>query len=650
MGKRDREVVNRNVVRLMKQGAPEPDIRQYISEEGYSPDTDIKFWQYPSQTEFFEKQVSPTAPDPMTQGFVEGVKNVRGSALQGLHAIKSKVTGDSSAHDQFTAEEEYRRSRYAESPTGGVMRGNVGQAAGESLPWLAIPQGGSTLLGRTLFNTGVGAAQGATDFVPEGGSRVDNTLLGTMFGGGASLFFEPAGAVTAKLARMVQGKSNPEKAYGPDVSNLLGLSERHKVSLQYPDINPKAPIAGKVGTTLESTPFVGTGDARQKQMEEAQLAAGKFKDQFNLGGGPWQNQTAVELEEKLNRLQTTKKAYYDAAARIAQPIGNLPVTNTVQAIDGLIASEQKAIAPNSKLISTLEEWKAGLGSKGTTFNDLQEFQDKIQAAIRDSNAPNSLMTSAATRPLQSVKSALDKDIKGNIPSQAVKYWEQADSIVKNKLEPFRDEIPKILGETDPDKQFRMIMGNLKGKPTTIYESLTPKGRDAVRYGLLTEAVNTATNANGTFSPAKFAKFVEDRRDMADVFFQGQSKVELDGFTKLMRAAQRGGQYMENPPTGNRLAVGLIGGVGAASAAGLAAWYTENPWLAGIAGATGLGLPFVTKTLFTTDAGKKFLVASAKFKDDDPKALKLLFQSFAPRIAQEFLAESRLRTQYMPQEQ
>jgi hypothetical protein len=76
----------------------------------------------------------------------------------------------------------------------------------------------------------------------------------------------------------------------------------------------------------------------------------------------------------------------------------------------------------------------------------------------------------------------------------------------------------------------------------------------VKYAVLQDAFDSAIEggANKTpFSPAKFAGRLEKLGSSKNVIFSASERAQLDGFVKLARAAERAGQYAENPPTGQR---------------------------------------------------------------------------------------------------
>ena len=93
-------------------------------------------------------------------------------------------------------------------------------------------------------------------------------------------------------------------------------------------------------------------------------------------------------------------------------------------------------------------------------------------------------------------------------------------------------------------------------------------------------------------------------------FKGSDKSQMDGFIKLMRHVERAGQYMENPPTGNRVVPYLIGG----------AAVMEPTTMATTGALTG-----TMKALFTTEAGKRILLAAKDLPPNSPQMANLLMQ-------------------------
>ena len=140
----------------------------------------------------------------------------------------------------------------------------------------------------------------------------------------------------------------------------------------------------------------------------------------------------------------------------------------------------------------------------------------------------------------------------------------------------------------------------------FYKGLDPKGQAAVRVGMVDEAYQKATvnRAPGTFDSGAFSGEIQRHQRANNVFFRGQDRDYLTGFTEVMQLAQRGGEYVTKPPTAGRIASSVVGiGVGAMSL----------PMLAKIMG-TAQGL----RALWLTQAGRQFLLTSSRIDPASPR--------------------------------
>jgi hypothetical protein len=207
--------------------------------------------------------------------------------------------------------------------------------------------------------------------------------------------------------------------------------------------------------------------------------------------------------------------------------------------------------------------------------------------------------------LQKLKGALEDDMKQFATSRNPKVaaaWKDADRYYRETVVPFKDSaLARAAKSSTPDEIYRTFIQRGKGdRAMNFYKALDQQGRDAVRYGMIRNAVDKATRENAPFSPAQFAKSLEDIQAATGVFFKGRQKQEIDGLIKLMRHAERAGQYMENPPTGQRVIPFLLGG--ATFGGGI-----------GHAIATSAG-SFSIQKLLTTETGRNLLFRASKIKE------------------------------------
>ena len=128
----------------------------------------------------------------------------------------------------------------------------------------------------------------------------------------------------------------------------------------------------------------------------------------------------------------------------------------------------------------------------------------------------------------------------------------------------------------------------------MWQSLDTKGREAVRFGLIKEAMAKSAPDGAPFSPAKFAGYLESREAVVNQFFKGRSGDEIKGLIKVMRHIQQAGSIAINPPTGAR-----------AIPIGIAAITAADPSTGAILAGSALTL----KGLFQTKAGRNLLLAA-----------------------------------------
>jgi hypothetical protein len=153
---------------------------------------------------------------------------------------------------------------------------------------------------------------------------------------------------------------------------------------------------------------------------------------------------------------------------------------------------------------------------------------------------------------------------------------RADEFYKTAVVPYKDKaLARALSSDTPDEiysQFIRVGRSGAGEDRAIkfYDALDPKGKAAVRYGMLRTRWTTRRSRARTRSARRNSRsrWRRSRRAPASSS-RARTRKALDGFVNLMRHAERFGQYTENPPTGQRL-IPLVSLLGAAAWPKLAA--------------------------------------------------------------------------------
>jgi hypothetical protein len=390
-------------------------------------------------------------------------------------------------------------------------------------------------------------------------------------------------------------------------------------------------------------PLSGMGDFEAAQQQQAQNAAQQFVDGLKAkvqGAG-----TPSEIAQASGRTNhaadlAVGHSLYDAGADLAGP-AEAPRNNVIGAMQEALADNARASKPDQALADDLttrirrltqtstEAERAGEVPMERSYQGIKDLatefwkESKKYDVGTPENALYTKLSGAARQDLTDFANNSGNEQLKTVTNLANDWW-------KNKVKNYSPDSldygswAKQLSGKDLDPERVMdffIQAGQEGKAKYFYNGLDDNGRAAVRWGIANDAFNKATGGtvapgNAPFSPATFASEIERQQAADGVFFKGEDKFQLDGFTNLMRAVQRSGSANSTIKTGfgalpAQIAVGEGGGVMGSLVAGLA---TGHPGL-GVAGAGAAVAPSVIartilKPLFTTDAGKRILLNAA----------------------------------------
>ena len=621
-----------------------------------------------------------------------GILQLVGNLTAGKNNLANKVAGYditgniSRGSGEVASQRQNRLSEIkAQYPYTGMLS-ELGGGVVSSAPLMAIPGAEALpLVGRGAgfvepVTSGIaqGAATGASEYVNPDESRLMNTGIGGILGGGAGGLFHGIGILGNKAYNAVKGVfTDPQK------QAMYELAKQHNVPISASDIMSDNPIIKSFGSFIDKVPFIGTRGFRQKQMEGAKSAAEDVTDQFRDimdtmdyggrtgmkrlndiaqgGNGNRAKQARNLLEEinnsdhdwnqimqtsgnfKLFRSKMIADRKYDRVAEIADQFGDVNTSNIDKAVNNMIRQENKSVLKNEGLLGLLGKIKQGLNEEvpGTpasgildemgnpltaeipaamspvkmNFTQLRQFRSDLSDRISDYfKGDNAAIGRKGAGALQAIKDQIDLSLNkfaqsnGNMLKTA---WQNADDFYKTAVVPAKDrKLAQALKNDDPDMIYTKFIttgsregGKGTGRAQRFYNALDNKGRAAVRYGMVSDAFEHALKDDGQFSPAQFAGYLERFTTAKNVVFNATEKAEIDGFKNLMRSVQRSFQELNLPDTGVKSIPYVLAG---------AATTASPKTMASIAGVT-----YATKLLFTTDAGKRFLLASSRLKENSP---------------------------------
>ncbi len=498
-----------------------------------------------------------------------------------------------------------------------------------------VSKAGAAFLGK---NAAVGSLIGATGVHENNTERLKSMGAGAIGGAIGAAAGQKIGEGVAKVVNI---KNNRMKE---GVQEVAELAKKHGVRTTAGDLS-RNPIIQKTEVAMEQVPFVGTSGVRKAQHDQVKVAAEKVIDQLktklddvdfksinkiqaaasagdknairimgivNGAGDDTGKILQAAAEVKNWRGQRVASQMYEQVGRLAGS-GTVAPNKTVQAIDNVIAADSK-VTPNKELLGEISSIRKNLldPNINTNFKEMRAAQSRLGELV-DAWGRQGKSTSGLTQ----IRTAIDDDIldfaqsSGN--TKLLSELKRANALY-GQLQSGKDKaFASSLRSDKPDEIFNQFMKVGKGdKAANFYKNLDPKGQAALRYQMAQNALDKATNeSTGSFSPAKFALEFERMSAPYGNIFKGADKAQMDGFVKLMRHVERAGQYMENPPTGNRLVGVLMGGAAVMEPTAMAT-------TGGIAG--------TLKLLFTTEAGKRILLAARDVPPNSPQMANLLMQA------------------------
>ncbi len=407
-------------------------------------------------------------------------------------------------------------------------------------------------------------------------------------------------------------------------AELATLSNVHDVPLSVGE-QVGNPALKTVETQLERVPMVGTRGFRVTQSTKLSEAANRLVDRFapeNITDIPDQIQTSMfktlkEGKDAIGNIQRQINRAVTANATDPIPTANLQAAATILLEQFPDIFDRLPSTPLKDRLTTIAkgtETKTDAITNTTAPSALtwkesmllrEQLNDYISRAYKSAGA----VGNKEIYQLSELKRGLDSDInawgENSTNSKVVDLFKKRNEEYIKKVVPFKDAAVKTATGTtfDTDLLFKhFVQPDRPQLARKLMNALDDEGQGLVRYSVLKKALDAGQDAKpgAPFSPGKFAKEIDRLGSTINELFPGEDKRLIQGFVKLSRAAERAGQYAENPP--NSVRVGDLGVTGVAGY-GLSA----HPLLT----AGGLTAAKVLSSLLTSNAGKRLLVRAAR---------------------------------------
>lgn len=444
-----------------------------------------------------------------------------------------------------------------------------------------------------------------------------------------------AGQVLLGSRLPVPGVRNPAPTAAPSprvpsrAETVIAEGEKHGVPVFYDDVTNSA-VARRLGTAAENLGSLGTGAGRAAQEKAAGAAAGRVVQSLAPSTGDDVPELVQKgLQTKLGQFRESARRLYDRVGQELDPVGDMPRPGFDSTLTAAKQEQAKlGTLANDAVVSLVEKYqKAPTGNFTLMRNMRSQLADEISDFY---TGRNTAIGAKGVTILRQMQEALEKDMASFAQASGTRgynAWRMADGFYRANLVPFKEQGFRDLVKTaEPEKAWRYLLaqGGVRSRAERMYRSLDDQGRGAVRYGLVKDALDNATTPRETFSPAKFAKYLEDNENAVSTFFKGSELQEIRGFQNLMRHVERAGQFAENPPTGQRVIPFLIGGAA-----------MVEPGTAATVAAAGTGV----RALFQTRSGRNLLLAMSRAKEGSPAATRIAQRAVARITAGSTIAAS-----------
>jgi hypothetical protein len=479
-----------------------------------------------------------------------------------------------------------------------------------------------------------GATQAGTQFVEEGGSRLENALLGGAFGAGGDLAL---GGIT-KSFNALRRKPNFTNKSAEDIYNLAKQTDVPVSTGDMLGDTAKGTALSVAERTSEFVPIVGMGSFREQQhnafkkaMINLKADSVKYVGTDDLGEAV---QTGVldRLAKLKVKSDTNYKALSVAADRALKESSEVTIpTNELNKVAKNIHNRTKFLFGNpefqdQKLLDLTK--RLAQDPEARNFQALRQLRMQLADRVDAHYAGSELIGKQGVVDLMRLKEAVEKDMadfakqKGG---QVFKLWKKADSFHKSQVVPYKEKTLKQFNgkEIDSLTSFWLQRGKFS-KAAAIYKASNAEGKSAMRASVIDDIVNhaTQTGKDGVISPQRFASRYEQYKKAINSVFVGDKalKARLEGMAKLAKHVTRAGQFMEKPPTGLALGQGAIA-YGAPVAGAL------NPTL--VPGMLKAGaLTWAFKKAETSPAIQKLLLSASRYQPESKGMQRVMNQLYA----------------------
>lgn len=339
-----------------------------------------------------------------------------------------------------------------------------------------------------------------------------------------------------------------------------------------------------------------------------------------------------------NRWLTMKLLSDKRFDKVTELAGDTPVpaTSTLRALDDAIEKASKVVDTDPGSLAQLRKWRSALGGRAAddpiedavgfmegqqpgvevipnTYARMREFRSDLRKRINA--ATTNETTDSSKLFLKNIAASVEDDMDAFAQStpKLAEANQVAQDFYRKQVVPYqKQKLASALTSDDPDQIYgAFIRSQAEGRgdyaARRLFTALDGKGKQAVRYGIVKQAMANATDGD-EFSPTAFKKSLESTE--YKTYFRGADLARVDKIIQLfdhLKHADPDHLKKYTPMLGGQMGLGGTGLAGAVG--GLAA---GNPVGAVLSAGGVIGGAKALRFLMTSDSGKKLLFSQDVF--------------------------------------
>lgn len=470
----------------------------------------------------------------------------------------------------------------------GLSLPDIGQLAAGALAFtpagrLAEIVGGGIATQAAALGIGSAATQAAIEGAQAAGGgdfNAEDVAISGALGAAAPIAAGAIGAGVDTAKRGVQALRNAPGAQ----SEIVQAAKQANIPLMTTDVAQPETFIGKSAQAIgERIPLAGTGGARATQQEARKAAVQALGAEYPT---PRPGAIIDSLKAQKSKVKQAAAQRYDELVPKVDQLGAIQYTKTQQAIDDALAELSKpGVVSSKEAVQELQQFADTLKSAPQTYSSLKENRTALRDVVSSYDAQGrSQLPTRAKALLNRVYGSLSADMDdaargalsprdfGRLKEANAIYASEAERLTKTRLKNVLDK-----GDLTPEVAETLLFSNKRSEVKNLYDSLTSKGRDAVRASIIQRAIKEADGIDNV-SPDKFLNSLRRLENQTGVAFKGDQRKQVEGLKQVLAATKRAGQAGVKTATGQELfapvgaaaAGSLIGDFGTTMAAGATA--------------------------------------------------------------------------------